>query len=502
MLPRFYARAPASLRQTQRLPQAFAPRFYSADQSTHVGQVQNQQYQDDRIRFHRSEISNFQSLVDNQQILKAVQNYAQLKKSEDWRHLNYDSLHKYLIMLCKHRPSGSVALSSHRVYDLVESALRDLHSHPKSFRLNKRLYPVLLHFYVTLGRYQKAVDLYEEMLQNGVPQTVESYVSMIVCYQKLGHAEHAIRVYETAKQDCHDLMYSRYLADRTVMRVYAQIGELSQARAIRDILLAECAQKSPEPKARDLTKTIHLSFLDACADAKKPEAFIAALKDFQTQVHHFDTEAFNHIIINLAKLGQFGEMVQFMDWQGQLSRPLEVKGFAGRAKEITESFFKSVSTTLRDRLSATTYSDALFELSKASQTRLLLGGDAEKRNLVVLAERVYSRFHHQLIRVLDQYWILAQQIRQQHPHQDSHAQIPYHRLFNMVLKNNNSFVAMAMIYKNVGRIQDAVEILKAGARYQKFITPQIRHIFGEDYMSVQGLDGVYEDKGRHVIEEC
>lgn len=486
----------------------FGSRFYSSDgktssklsQDTHHelqtgndSDLSRRNFMESSAKPH-SNLSLFNYLVNENKISRAVRNYDMLKKSGEWEKLSYEAYHDYILMLCKGKNVGDVELSPHKLFTLVEGTLDDIHKHPKSFHLNYRLYPVLLHFFVSAGKYQKALNIYNEMIAKNVTQTVESFVSMIICHHKLGDLDKTLEIYDQAKKQFPELAYSRFLAERTIMRVYASKGSLSQAKSTRDDLLAKCLDSTSNSSS---TKSaILLSFMDACVDAENFDEFVRAIREYKAEIKgDLSIEAYNHIIIDFAKLGKFSEAVEYMDIQKS-----QAKMFDGKVKLdknfMIKGFLDHAIYAKHQMLSCSTYSDVLFELSK--QIERAISKNLYVEELVQLSNSVYKKYLDQIIGTFDKFNTLAEIIRDRSETElmknplkiERVFHIPHEKLYNILIRSNSTFVAMSLIYRLTGNQKAAAEILLSGSKYQKFTQSQVKHALGEDYEQMVKENGI------------
>ncbi|KAI3642727.1 hypothetical protein MP228_012282 [Amoeboaphelidium protococcarum] len=472
------------------------------------------------------QVNRLKKCINAKNIAAAIDAYQEVRcipgGSMVWTDQTIFVIQDYLKLLV--RSNGSV--DNYKIQSCVDEAFNDIVKHyPLSdqSRHNASLFSMLIHYYVTMGRYQKALQVKNMMQMRGIQDNVESFVSMIVCYHKLGDYEQCIKAYQMAQRKCRDLNYSRHLADRTMMRVYASMGDYSESRRIRDRLLNGCSQAGGQQSQLDRNSVV-LSYLDACADGKNMEEFDQCVNSLllagDQNIDHQDSKVTNHLIINYGKLNRFQDAIshikQSMKMPGSnTASPFLVQDISGintfglqnlsigvgvltqRSLKNSQSHPRTMDDVLRiaksyaeQQVHPSTYSDLLFELAKTQNLP-----DSKRCHFV---DQIFNCYKVSILQRYDQ--LLERAISMAAIQNLAFAKVvgfhqlrvPTAELYNTMVRNQSVFIAAATIYHQTGQSDKAFEVLQTGASHRKFKPSQLCHVFGSNYASITSLSELIE----------
>ena len=436
--------------------------------------------------------SEFMQTVKSQKLGQAVEKYEMLRDMKKIDQLTYSDLHDYLVLLCKHRPSSDFAVPQSQLTVLVETVLCDIEN--GKYEIHPHLFPVLLRFFVTVGQYKKAIKLFDQMTSRNLPKSAESLVSMLICYQKLGEFDKAEEIFAIAKQECGHLNYGRFLAERTLIRVYGQQGKLNEAHRLRDDILSRPEFSQDKSNA----KLVRLAFLDACAESRNINAFMLAADEFKRNTD-LDNEGYNHILINLSKLGLYDEVVKNLEQHNASFAPIPSE-FRPRTANHAAEYFQSILQFKERPLAPSTFSDILFNIVKDTQE-----DSPKKAHLVGCAEAVFGIYEEQILDSFDKLRNIAREMKfksqlaimQGVQETGNVHELPYRRIYSVFVRSSNPFIAMAKVYVNAGRNDDALTVLRRGYEYQAYNVRQLKHVFG----ATEDVENIPELKALTVMKK-
>jgi hypothetical protein len=146
---------------------------------------------------------------------------------------------------------------------------------------------------------------------------------------------------------------------------------------------------------------------------------------------------------------------------------------------------------LANALPVSLFSDLNFLIARQVAAAKTKSDQNQVDRLVSVAERIYNEFSRQAIHTMDDFTSIADAIHREsidraiaRPSEPSTRvlAIPRNDLYHIILRNNNTFVAMAKVYESAGVRDKAIDVLKQGKVYHPFVMAQMRNVFGNDFV--------------------
>ncbi|KAI3657227.1 hypothetical protein MP638_000532 [Amoeboaphelidium occidentale] len=401
---------------------------------------------------------------------------SELQEEQNQKHANRVSLanqfipndrdmNSFLFKLCKESPQNSSMLTAKRSA-LVDGALSDMRKSNQV--LDKSLYPVLLRFFVTTGKYLKALELFKEMEVLKVGHTVESLVSMLICHKKLGDYKSCLNVYNLAKIRFKNLNYGKHLAERTMLSVYVSLNEYELANQLKNALLSRVTDDEG-------VRRVYMSYADAFVESKKPELFLKAIDEFKEKGYQLNTDCYNHILIDLSKMRQYHLLLDFLK-----EFTSKRKQFSGTVRsngiDPEGDFYKAALEVRNESLAPSTFSDILFniasDIKKASSAE-------ERHGLLATARIVFAEYEAQILKPYSQFMEIAGKMKQASieaifEKKDLQGfewkdrgviNVNNDKVANLLLRSGNTFVAMSRVLENAGFIEEAAKVAQECKKY-------------------------------------